>query len=261
MEEGKSICISKNKKHPHSSADSTHREDTSPIKPQAFREIQSLVLTNINYIFIVKIKKKSFTNYSTSPRCSFSLYFANTFMYYRKQKQLTENTPTMLIYLDPYIDYLIIRIWTGAPNNNSSIFNKIVGESLKLIYVFGSNRSEEIELRIFLEPDGTFYLSLFRKRTHGHLFLHYTYKPPAFLKEEPHPPSLKTCAPSKNFFYDTNHHLIRQIHLIKLIPTSRKQNNLLNITENVLIVSSFMHLFYPAINPAHVKVHDEPKAL
>jgi hypothetical protein len=153
-----------------------------PPNPKLFRTILTMVLTNNFFHFQ---NKKWFRQLKgTAMGCSISVYFANTFMYYRTQK-LIETPPPELIYLGRYIDDLI-GIWKGTPSDIPLAFKDTVDDSLKLTYVFGGNKLEALDLLISLEPDGTLYTSLFRKPTDGHQFLHY---------ESAHPPSLKRSLP------------------------------------------------------------------
>ncbi len=158
------------------------RRRLPPPNPKLFRVILTMVLTNNFFHFQ---NKKWFRQLKgTAMGCSISVYFANTFMYYRT-KNLIENPPPELIYLGRYIDDLV-GIWNGPLATIPNVFRDTVDDSLKLTYVFGGNKLEALDLLIMLEPDGSLYTSLFRKPTDGHQFLHY---------ESAHPPSLKRSLP------------------------------------------------------------------
>lgn len=80
--------------------------------------------------------------------CSITVYFANTFMYYRT-KRLLDDPPPGLLYLGRYIDDLI-------------------NDKLRLTYVIGGNWLEALDLLIKINKKRKLTISLFRKPTDGH---------------------------------------------------------------------------------------------
>jgi len=137
----------------------------------------------------------------TAMGCSISVYFANTFMYYRTA-HLLNNPPINLIYLGRYIDDLI-GIWKGDKTGIIPAFNEVIDDALKLTFVIPDGPLEALDLTISINSQNTLDFKLFRKPTDGHQYVHYTsMHPPALLKSIPYSQLLRlrrNTTKTKNF--------------------------------------------------------------
>ena len=150
-----------------------------PPKPNLFREILTLVITK-NYLHF---QNSSWYHQrsGTAMGCSISVFFANTFLFYRTEK-LLRNPPTDLKYLGRYIDDLV-GVWTGAPDDIPNLFTEAVDDAIKLTYVIGGDRLEALDLELLLADDGTIKTKLFKKPTDGHQYVHWKSAHPISLKK------------------------------------------------------------------------------
>ena len=150
-----------------------------PPNPKLFKAILELVLKE-NYLTFQN--SKWFHQQSgTAMGCSISVFFANTYMYYRTRK-LLDNPPKNLLYLGRYIDDLI-GIWIGPKEEiTSSLFSDVIDANLRLTYVIGGDSVEALDLLITVGPEGKLILSLYRKPAEGHQFVHFSSAHPVALK-------------------------------------------------------------------------------
>lgn len=153
-----------------------------PPTPELFREALELVLKYNVFHFQNTLWFRQISG--TAMGCSISVFFANTFMYYRT-KTIIRNPPTGLIACFRYIDD-IIGEYEGDPENIPNIFTDTVDEHIKLTYVIGGKNLEALDLKIHLDDEGKLTTSLFRKPTDNHQFVHWA---------SHHPPHLKRSLP------------------------------------------------------------------
>ena len=165
-----------------------------PPNPRIFKQMLTLVITK-NIIHLQEVRW--FHQISgTAMGCSISVYFANTFMYYRT-KHLLDNPPTGLIYLGRYIDDLV-GIWQGDKNEIIPAFDGVVDEHLQLTFVIPEDPLEALDLNLVI-INGKIKCSLFRKPTDGHQYVHFTsMHPPALLKSIPYSQILRIRRNSSN---------------------------------------------------------------
>jgi peptide-methionine (R)-S-oxide reductase len=167
-----------------------------PPKPTIFKWILTLVLERNFFNF--QNERWFHQQSGTAMGCSISVYFANTFMYFRTKK-LLDHPPKFLLYLGRYIDDLI-GIFAGPKEEIQGIFSEVVDDNLRLTFVIGGSSLEALDLLIRIaEPEnqpsksgehtskngaptlkdgdqtpkyGKLKLSLYRKPTDGHQFVH-----------------------------------------------------------------------------------------
>lgn len=154
-----------------------------PPNPRLFRQMLTLVVKKN----ILHLQNQQWFHQlsGTAMGCSISVYFANTFMYYRTA-HLLNNPPPSLIYLGRYIDDLI-GIWKGDKNEIIPAFDGVVDEALKLTFVISDEPLEALDLKISINPQNSLDFKLFRKPTDGHQYVHFTsMHPPALLKSIPY---------------------------------------------------------------------------
>lgn len=152
-----------------------------PPNPRLFREMLTLVIKR-NIIHLQN--RRWFQQISgTAMGCSISVYFANTFMYYRTE-HLIRNPPTQLLYLGRYIDDLI-GIWHGNKDEIIPAFDRVVDNSLQLTFVISDDPLEALDLKLAINQ-GKIECTLYRKPTDGHQYVRYdSMHPPALLKSIP----------------------------------------------------------------------------
>ena len=154
-----------------------------PPNPRLFRQLLNLVVKQN----ILHLQNKQWFHQlsGTAMGCSISVYFANTFMFYRTA-HLLRNPPSNLLYLGRYIDDLI-GIWKGDKNQITSAFDGVVDEALKLTFVISDEPLEALDLTISINEKSTLDFKLFRKPTDGHQYVHFSsMHPPALLKSIPY---------------------------------------------------------------------------
>lgn len=114
----------------------------------------------------------------------FRLFCQYVYVYYRT-KRLLDNPPPGLQYLGRYIDDLI-GIWTGPADAVPSIFVDVTDDKHRLTsltYVIGGDRLEALDLLIKINKKRKLTISLFRKPTDGHQFVHWNSAHPEHLKK------------------------------------------------------------------------------
>jgi hypothetical protein len=154
-----------------------------PPNPRLFRQMLTLVVKR--NIFHLQNKKWFHQLSGTAMGCSISVYFANTFMYYRTA-HLLNNPPPGLLYLGRYIDDLI-GIWKGEKTEIIPAFEGVTDDSLKLTFVISDDPLEALDLTISISAVNSLDFTLFRKPTDGHQYVHFTsMHPPALLKSIPY---------------------------------------------------------------------------
>ena len=122
-----------------------------PPNPKLFRTILELVLKKNFFSF--QNSRWFHQQSGTAMGCSISVFFANTYMYYRT-RTLIDNPPKNLLYLGRYIDDLI-GIWTGPKEEiTNSLFNNVTDDNLRLTYVIGGDSVEALDLLIKVGPEG-----------------------------------------------------------------------------------------------------------
>jgi peptide-methionine (R)-S-oxide reductase len=162
-------------------AEENHR--LRPPNPRLFKQMLTLVVKR--NIFHLQNKKWFHQLSGTAMGCSISVYFANTFMYYRTA-HLLNNPPPGLLYLGRYIDDLI-GIWKGDKNEIIPAFEGVTDDSLKLTFVISDDPLEALDLTISINSEDGLDFRLFRKPTDGHQYVHFTsMHPPALLRSIPY---------------------------------------------------------------------------
>lgn len=149
-----------------------------PPNPKLFRKLISLIIQR--NIFHFQNRRWFLQRSGTAMGCSISVYFANTFMYYRTRTLLTQ-PPHDLLYLGRYIDD-IVGIWSGPRDAIPDLFKETTDENIRLTFVIGGRHLEALDLNIHIEDPGTIRLTLFRKPTDGHQFVHYGSDHPEHIK-------------------------------------------------------------------------------
>jgi peptide-methionine (R)-S-oxide reductase len=154
-----------------------------PPNPRLFKQMLTLVVER--NIFHLQNKKWFHQLSGTAMGCSISVYFANTFMYYRTSHLLI-NPPPGLLYLGRYIDDLI-GIWKGDKTEIIPAFESVTDDSLKLTFVISDDPLEALDLKISINAEDQLDFKLFRKPTDGHQYVHFSsMHPPALLKSIPY---------------------------------------------------------------------------
>ena len=155
------------------------KKQLPPPKPKLFRKMLEAVLRNH---FIHFQHSRYFHQISgTAMGCSISVYFANTFMYYRT-RSLLSNPPPGLLYLARYIDDLI-GIFCGDPADIPGVFAPVIDRHLRLTYDIGGDTLKALDLLIKIESDRKLTVSLYRKPTEGHQYVHWSSAHPSHLKK------------------------------------------------------------------------------
>jgi peptide-methionine (R)-S-oxide reductase len=173
-----------------------------PPNPRLFREMLTLVVKRN----ILHLQNKQWFHQlsGTAMGCSISVYFANTYMYYRTA-HLLQNPPQNLIYLGRYIDDLI-GIWKGDKQLIIPAFNGVTDDSLKLTFVISDEPLEALDLTISINNQNKLEFKLFRKPTDGHQYVHFSsMHPPALLKSIPYSQLLRirrNTTHTKDFDYE-----------------------------------------------------------
>lgn len=164
----------------------THKaleEDTlQPPNPMLFKMMLTLVVKHN----IIHLQNRQWFHQlsGTAMGCSISVYFANTFMYYRTH-DLIHNPPADLLYLGRYIDD-IIGVWKGDKNIISQLFEKTIDSSIQLTFVISDEPLEALDLKLTITGD-KIICKLFRKPTDGHQYVHHSsMHPPALLRSLPY---------------------------------------------------------------------------
>ena len=153
-----------------------------PPNPMLFRMMLTLVLKNN----IIHLQNTQWFHQlsGTAMGCSISVYFANTYMYYRTH-HLVHSPPPDLLYLGRYIDD-IIGVWKGDKKLITSLFNNVIDNHLQLTFVISDEPLEALDLRLTIAGE-KILCRLFRKPTEGHQYVHHTsMHPPALLRSLPY---------------------------------------------------------------------------
>ena len=169
------------KNHHILSQRATETNTLQPPSPRLFKQLLTLVITRN----VLHLQNSNWYQQisGTAMGCSISVYFANTFMFYRTEK-LVRNPPEDLLYFGRYIDDLI-GIWKGNKEDIIPTLNTITDEALALTFVISDAPLEALDLKLTL-INGRVNCELFRKPTEGHQYVHHTsMHPPALLKSIP----------------------------------------------------------------------------
>lgn len=152
-----------------------------PPSPRLFKQLLTLIITR-NVLHLQNTHWYHQIS-GTAMGCSISVYFANTFMFYRTE-QLVRNPPGDLLYFGRYIDDLV-GIWKGNKEDIIPTLNTITDEALALTFVISDAPLEALDLKLTL-VNGKVNCELYRKPTEGHQYVHYTsMHPPALLRSIP----------------------------------------------------------------------------
>ncbi len=148
-----------------------------PPDPKLFRRILTLIIKN--NIFHFQNRKFFHQLNGTAMGASISVFFANTFMYYRTA-YLVHHPPREMLYFKRYIDD-IIGIWTGREEDIDPAFSDVSDSHIRLTYVKSRNSLAALDVLITAR-DGRISTGVYRKPTDSNQFIHWTSAHPTHLK-------------------------------------------------------------------------------
>ena len=183
-----------------------------PPNPRLFKRILSAIIQK--NVFHFKNRQWFHQICGTAMGCSISVFFANTFMYYRT-KTLLDSPPRQLHYLGRYIDD-IIGVWSGPAASIQELFNDTVDDNIRLTFVLGGRQLEALDLRLHLDDHNRIAFTLFRKPTDGHQFLHFHSDHPMHIKRSlPYSQLLRVrrnCSDNRDYEMEARKLLQRFLH-------------------------------------------------
>ena len=179
-----------------------------PPDPKLFRRILTLIIRN--NVFHFQHRKHFRQLNGTAMGASISVFFANTFMYYRTA-HLVHSPPSDLVYLRRYIDD-IIGIWTGDEKSVEKTFKDVTDDSIRLTFVKDRKQLAALDVLIILK-DGSIGTKLYRKPTDSDQYIHWNSAHPAHLKKSiPYSQFLRVkriCSEEGDFEEETRRMMVR----------------------------------------------------
>ena len=179
-----------------------------PPDPKLFRRILTLIIRN--NVFHFQHRKHFRQLNGTAMGASISVFFANSFMYYRTA-HLVHTPPSDLVYFRRYIDD-IIGIWTGDEKNIETTFNEVTDNSIRLTFVKDKNQLAALDVLILLR-NGSIATKLYRKPTDSDQYIHWNSAHPIHLKKSiPYSQFLRVkriCSEEEDFEEETRRMMTR----------------------------------------------------